>query len=204
MIAFDPNTHKQLHSALLLWVLALIQLVPSILYCIFNPRIRIRPQRSMAAASPPQLRPSSSQPSLAQQQQQQLQDIKPGLLAQSLACRQQKFTYKDKFQSLRERYDQVSAVRPYLLNPPFCKNELPDSALRLSLSLSLSLWKANEALHKELALAQAKMHKLEAENKLRFSSSSPLPPDPTPTHAHLPRTHILLLLCCCIYLRARN
>jgi hypothetical protein len=59
-----------------------------------------------------QLRPSnSSHLSLAQQQEQQLQDVKPALLAQSLHAFRPRYTYKDKFHALRERYDQVFAVR---------------------------------------------------------------------------------------------
>ena len=81
---------------------------------------------------------------------QQLQDIKPTLLPN--ANHRQRFTYKDKFQSLRDRYEQVSAVRTLLLPP-----RLRGWAKRVQ--------QTNEALRKELSLAEEKMQKLEAENK---------------------------------------
>jgi len=68
-----------------------------------------------------QVRHSSSLLSLAQQQSQ---DIKPALLSQSSHAYRQRYTYKDKFHALRERYDQVFTM--------------------------------NEALKKELAVAQSK------------------------------------------------
>lgn len=81
---------------------------------------------------------------------QQLQDIKPALLPNT--SHRQRFTYKDKFQALRDRYEQVSAVCIFLF------------------SSSLSTWaeraqKTNEALRRELSIAEEKMRKLEAENK---------------------------------------
>jgi hypothetical protein len=49
---------------------------------------------------------------------QQLQDIKPALLPN--ATHRQRFTYKDKFQALRDRYEQVSAVRAPFFLPRHC------------------------------------------------------------------------------------
>jgi hypothetical protein len=110
---------------------------------------------SSSSSSAPQLRHASSQPSLAQQQQQQMQDIKPALMGQIFPYRT-KYTYKDKFHALRERYEQVSAVRRHLIlsNP------------------SLNPAQTNEALQKELAAAHIKMQKLEAENKYVRTSTA--------------------------------
>jgi hypothetical protein len=81
---------------------------------------------------------------------QQLQDIKPALLPNS--SHRQRFTYKDKFQALRDRYEQVSAVRFFLFSP----------ILRTCAERAR---KTNEALRRELCLAEEKMRKLDAENK---------------------------------------
>ena len=81
---------------------------------------------------------------------QQLQDIKPALLPN--ASHRQRFTYKDKFQALRDRYEQVSAVRVLFSLP--CHHNWAERARQ-----------TNEALRKELSIAEEKMQKLEAENK---------------------------------------
>jgi hypothetical protein len=81
---------------------------------------------------------------------QQLQDIKPALLPNN--THRQRFTYKDKFQALRDRYEQVSAVRVLSSLSYFCTQV--EHAQQ-----------TNEALRKELSLAEEKMRKLEAENK---------------------------------------
>jgi hypothetical protein len=81
---------------------------------------------------------------------QQLQDIKPALLPN--ATHRPRFTYKDKFQTLRDRYEQVSAVCVPFSIPPRCGwVDHPQQT--------------NEALRKELSIAEEKMRKLEAENK---------------------------------------
>lgn len=81
---------------------------------------------------------------------QQLQDIKPALLPNP--SHRQRFTYKDKFQTLRDRYDQVSAVCTFYF-------------FSIPLHLAERVRKTNEALRRELSLAEEKMRKLEAENK---------------------------------------
>jgi len=81
---------------------------------------------------------------------QQLQDIKPALLPNT--SHRQRFTYKDKFQALRDRYEQVSAVRELPFSPRHC-------------GWAEHAQQTNEALRKELSLAEEKMQKLEAENK---------------------------------------
>jgi len=63
-------------------------------------------------SSSKQPRRSASHHSLSHQQMQQLQDIKPALLPN--ASHRQKFTYKDKFQTLRDRYERVSATNDVL------------------------------------------------------------------------------------------
>ena len=81
---------------------------------------------------------------------QQLQDIKPALLPN--ATHRQRFTYKDKFQALRDRYEQVSAVRALSFSSIHC-------------GWAERAYQTNEALRKELSIAEEKMQKLEAENK---------------------------------------
>jgi hypothetical protein len=81
---------------------------------------------------------------------QQLQDIKPALLPNT--THRQRFTYKDKFQALRDKYEQVSAVCTLLFPPRY--HGRTERARQ-----------TNEALRKELSLAEEKMQKLEAENR---------------------------------------
>ena len=69
----------------------------------------VYPVQVRSDSSSKQPRRSTSHHSLSHQQLQQLQDIKPALLPN--ASHRPRFTYKDKFQALRDRYEQVSAVR---------------------------------------------------------------------------------------------
>ncbi|KAF9653768.1 hypothetical protein BDM02DRAFT_1677188 [Thelephora ganbajun] len=97
-----------------------------------QPPSAVHPIQVRSDSASKQPRKSASHHSLSHQQMQQLQDIKPALLPNT--THRQRFTYKDKFQALRDRYEQVSAT--------------------------------NEALRKELSIAEEKMQKLEAENNL--------------------------------------
>ena len=110
----------------------------------------VYPVQVRSDSSSKQPRRSTSQHSLSHQQMQQLQDIKPALLPNT--THRQRFTYKDKFQALRDKYEQVSAVRALPFLPPHC-------------SRSERVWQTNEALRKELSIAEEKMQKLEAENR---------------------------------------
>ena len=110
----------------------------------------VYPVQVRSDSSSKQPRRSASHHSLSHQQMQQLQDIKPTLLPN--ANHRQRFTYKDKFQSLRDRYEQVSAVCA-LFSPPRDRGRTEHAQ------------QTNEALRKELSIAEEKMQKLEAENK---------------------------------------